>query len=338
MILLDRNSFHQGSFSFSSLAALAVWLCGCLGRSVAGVLDGNLLKGVSRSFYLSLRLLPGAMRPAASMGYLLARTSDTLADSCGVPLALRQQSLAEFSNALHSDGQAPFWPDELRQAPTDPRERCLLENSSKILAAFHQLPSPQAQLVREVCQVIISGQALDLKRFSAASRVVPIALPDDAALDDYTWRVAGCVGEFWTNLGFLTIGKRYSNEDEASLLEQGRLYGKGLQLVNILRDLGPDIAVGRCYLPVLPSQPEEFLNSYHYWFKRAQEWTSVGKFYSAALCSRRLQAATVLPALLAEKTLLRLKSPVFPLPCTGVKISRAEVYCSLARAFFLTIK
>ena len=297
-------------------------------------LDGNLLKGVSRSFYLSLRLLPAAMRPAASLGYLLARTSDTLADSCGAAVALRQQSLTEFSNALQLNRSAPVWPVELRQAPVDPRERLLLENTGKILAALHQLPYSQAQLVREVCQMIISGQALDLERFAAASCAAPVALADDAALDDYTYRVAGCVGEFWTKLGFLTLGKRYSHEDEARLLELGRLYGKGLQLVNILRDLGPDIASGRCYLPVLPSQPEEFLASYHQWLQRAQEWTSMGKSYSAALCSRRLRMATVLPALLAEKTLLRLESPAFPLPSAGVKISRTEVYRSLIRAFF----
>jgi farnesyl-diphosphate farnesyltransferase len=44
-------------------------------------LETEVLKGVSRSFYLSLRLLPLPMRRAAGIAYLLARTSDTIADS-----------------------------------------------------------------------------------------------------------------------------------------------------------------------------------------------------------------------------------------------------------------
>ncbi len=329
---MTATRFIAGSRQAS---ALAVSRRRCLGIAVISSLDENLLKGVSRSFYLSLRLLPTAMRPAASIAYLLARTSDTLADSQAAALATRKWALAEFEKALLAGEKAPAWPDALRHAPTDLRERLLLANTARILATLHQLPALQAQLVRDVCKVIISGQALDLERFSAASSAAPIALPDDAALDDYTWRVAGCVGEFWTKLGFLTMGKCYSSESEARLLEQGRLYGKGLQLVNILRDLGPDIAAGRCYLPVIPSSSDEFLNSYHQWFQRAQEWTSQGKLYAAALHTRRLRTATVLPALLAEKTLLKLGDPQFPLPRTGVKISRTQVYRSLIRAVIL---
>ena len=41
----------------------------------------DLLKSVSRSFYLSMRFLPLAMREPISLGYLLARFSDTIADA-----------------------------------------------------------------------------------------------------------------------------------------------------------------------------------------------------------------------------------------------------------------
>lgn len=303
---------------------------------VTAPLDGNLLKGVSRSFYLSLRLLPAAMRPAASLGYLLARTSDTIADTCHVSVSCRRENLAEFAISLQSaTATAPAWSHALTAALQDPRERHLLASNAPILTALRRLPAAEARLVREVCEIIIHGQLLDLERFATAHRDEPVALADAAALADYTWRVAGCVGEFWTKLGFLTFGKRYSHTPEAVLLEQGRHYGMGLQLVNILRDLGPDLAVGRCYLPVLPSDPERFLAAYLQWFQQAKEWTSVGKSYAAALGGgRRLRVATVLPALLAEKTLLKLAPPIFPLLQTGVKISRKQVYMTLARAVF----
>jgi len=275
------------------------------------------------------------MRPAASLGYLLARTSDTLADTSQVSVAIRRENLAEFANSVQSAAPAPVWSGDLVSALGDPRERHLLSSTGQILAALRRLPEAEAHLVREVCEIIISGQMLDLERFKLVECDHPVSLANDADLADYTWRVAGCVGEFWTKLGFLTMGGRYSHTAEAVLLDQGRRYGMGLQLVNILRDLGPDIAAGRCYLPVLPSDPEKFLSAYQQWFQHALEWTSLGKSYAAVLETRRLRVATALPALLAEKTLLKLEPPTFPLAQKTVKISRKQVYLTLGRAVFL---
>ena len=44
-------------------------------------LTSALLKSVSRSFYLSLAVLPAAVRPAIGLAYLLARAADTVADT-----------------------------------------------------------------------------------------------------------------------------------------------------------------------------------------------------------------------------------------------------------------
>jgi len=40
----------------------------------------DVLKGVSRSFYLTLRVLPKKLREPIGLAYLLARTADTLTD------------------------------------------------------------------------------------------------------------------------------------------------------------------------------------------------------------------------------------------------------------------
>ncbi len=42
---------------------------------------GPLLKGVSRSFYLTLRILPAGMRDPVGLAYLLARAAGTIADT-----------------------------------------------------------------------------------------------------------------------------------------------------------------------------------------------------------------------------------------------------------------
>lgn len=295
---------------------------------------GNqLLKGVSRSFYLTLRLLPAPMRGAASLAYLLARASDTLADSAAAPPDLRLECLDGFAQACAGTAGSPRWPAAMLNAIGDPRERTLLEEAAALCAWLDRLPEPEARLVREVVAVIIGGQRLDLERFAGAAPGRPVVLADAAVLEDYTWRVAGCVGAFWTKLGFLTLGGRFSRAPAAGLLERGITYGKGLQLVNILRDLPADLATGRCYLPVAdPLDIDGLLESHRAWLERAWEWTGEGFVYADTLPSRRLRAATVLPAMLARQTLARLRGATWEELQARVKVPRAQVYLALLRA------
>jgi farnesyl-diphosphate farnesyltransferase len=293
----------------------------------------QVLKGVSRSFYLSLRLLPKPMREAASLGYLLARTSDTLADTAAAPANVRWECLELFGQAIAGAADPPRWPLSLVKAISNPQERRLLEESGGLFSWLDRLPAGEAALVREVAGIIIGGQSLDLERFADAQRANPVALADDAALEDYAWRVAGCVGAFWTKLGFLTLGGRFSTAPAALLLEQGVAYGKGLQLVNILRDLPADLAVGRCYLPVAdPGDTPSLLEAHRRWVERARVWVAEGFAYSETLLSRRLRAATVLPAMIARETLERLRDAGWDDLQTRVKVPRARVYLALARA------
>jgi len=71
---------------------------------------------------------------------------------------------------------------------------------------------------------------------------------DWTELDRYTYYVAGCVGEFWTEM--LIAHTTSANEwDINEMTGFGIRFGKALQLTNILRDVSADLAVGRCYLP-----------------------------------------------------------------------------------------
>lgn len=297
-------------------------------------LEKYVLKGVSRSFYLSLRLLPAPMREAASLGYLLARTSDTLADTAAVPVELRLEYFDLLRTAIVENGTTPHWPATILHAIPDLNEQLLLQCTGGMLQWLRRLPEAEALLVREVLEVIVSGQTLDLARFAQADSQSPIALSDDAALDDYAWRVAGCVGAFWTKLGFLTMGEQFSKAPEVELLERGIAYGKGLQLVNILRDVGADLAMGRSYLPVAdPRDPQALLDCHARWLIRADEWLKQGEHYAAKLGSRRLRAATVLPALIARATLKPLRRASWETLQTRIKVPRSVVYQSILRAF-----
>ncbi len=60
----------------------------------------KLLKQVSRSFYLTLRILPDAIRPQIGLAYLLARATDTIADTSLVPVDRRLEALRDLKNAI----------------------------------------------------------------------------------------------------------------------------------------------------------------------------------------------------------------------------------------------
>lgn len=276
------------------------------------------------------------MRPAASLGYLLARASDTIADTAAVATADRLAALAQFAAAVAGENRAPLaWPQALLES-AEPKEAILLREAPALLRWLDRLPEAQRALVRQVVAVIISGQTLDLERFADATEDAPITLRDAHELEDYTWRVAGCVGAFWTQLGWLTLGENFSTGPEPWLTQCGVEYGKGLQLVNILRDLPRDLAMGRCYLPVNnPSDTAELLASHHHELETALRWCEGGIAYSRTLASRRLRAASALPAMLAQETLLAMRNATWEQLAARVKVPRRRVYALLWKAWFL---
>lgn len=294
-------------------------------------LETGVLKGVSRSFYLSLRLLPKAMRRPAGIAYLLARISDTIADSSDVSAKERLLCLEKFSSQVASGSTFEPWPPALIAGTPDVREKLLLERAGEVLRAFGSLPSSEKILIEQVVQIIISGQHLDLERFGNGSA----SLANDTELEDYTWRVAGCVGEFWTKLGYLTLGEKFSLKPESELLKHAVDYGKSLQLVNILRDLPEDLEAGRCYLPVSDSADEaELLREFSKWRKIALERVNAGFLYSEKLQSRRLRTASVLPAMIAWETLVRMEGADLSALRNRIKVPRRRVYSMILTAMF----
>jgi farnesyl-diphosphate farnesyltransferase len=208
----------------------------------------DLLKQVSRSFYLTMRVLPAAIRPQISVAYLLARTTDTLADTPIVPLPERLQALQSLRERILGGSTAPLDFGELAQQQDSPAEWSLLKRVEEPLALLEEFSTEDQQRIREVLSIITAGQELDLNRFADASSERIVSLNTDDELDDYTYRVAGCVGGFWTKMcrAHLFLDAPL---DDAFLLAKGVQFGKGLQLVNILRDLPRDLRQGRCYLP-----------------------------------------------------------------------------------------
>jgi farnesyl-diphosphate farnesyltransferase len=292
----------------------------------------TILKNVSRSFYLSLRLLPRGMRDGASLGYLLARTSDTIADTANIPVNDRISLLDDYERSVQS-GESFIAPDVLLDSCTD-GEKVLLEKAGEIIAWLAELEPAVQLLVHDVLKTIISGQKLDLQRFGNASAAQHMELQNDAELLDYCYRVAGCVGEFWTKLGYHSEGREFSREPIEVMLPWARHFGQALQLVNILRDLPEDLRAGRYYLPHTASLAigENMLVQHRRWLLQARHFLTDGMLYCEALRGRKLRAATVLPALLAEETIDRLQTATWHQLEQRVKVPRSTVFRCLAEA------
>ncbi|WP_411825710.1 phytoene/squalene synthase family protein [Luteolibacter sp. AS25] len=303
---------------------------------MAGGLETEVLKAVSRSFYLSLKFLPQPMRRPASIAYLLARASDTIADTVGVPVEDRLKFLTDFEKEIELGVEGVAWPESFFSKIEDSGERELLRRHGEVLNALRTLPVAEQDLVREVLAIIVDGQRGDLKVFGEDGvRGAVVSLKNGDELEGYCWKVAGCVGVFWTKLGYETLGRKFSDEEPQVLLESAARYGRGLQLVNILRDLAEDLDDGRCYLPVSDSRDEAALmKEFEKWREIAMGYVQCGRGYAKYLKMRRLRMASSLPALIAEDTLGILKGASLTRLREGVKVPRSRVYSHLLTAFF----
>lgn len=309
----------------------------------------SLLRDVSRSFYLTLRVLPAAIRPQIGLAYLLARTTDTIADTDLLPLDERLHALQILSERIQGLREIPLNFAGLAERQGNPSERLLLERVEEALAVFARFTYSDQQRIREVLETITSGQTLDLRRFNGADDRRIVALSTDAELDDYTYRVAGCVGEFWTKICRAHLFP-HTPLDDATLLRNGIRFGKGLQLVNILRDLPRDLRQGRCYLPIdklsaLGLSPRDLLDAqmetalralYHGYLDQAAEHLAAGWDYTNQLPRRfvRLRLACAWPVLLGVATLDRLRRTNILEPASVTKVPRSQVRGILLRTVF----
>jgi len=312
-------------------------------------LGGQLLASVSRSFYLTLKALPKELREPISLAYLLARTADTIADTGTVPADLRLDCLRRFQDLVENEN--PAAKEELNHLiardftaqQTDEAERRLMERFAEGLAWLRTMRGAALTTIQQVLRPIVRGQMLDIERFPSDG--VLRSLQSASELDEYTWLVAGCVGEFWTEM--CAIEKPGALDASVPLDDMkrwGASLGKGLQLINILRDIGEDVTDGRCYLP----EPEwraasltlEDIRNHNAtlrpiwaaWLKMCRDHLQAGLQYVQHVADGKLRYATALPLLLGAKTVAKMEAASWDKVVSGVKISRLDVAVILAEA------
>lgn len=321
------------------------------------IADREVLRRTSRSFALSMELLPGPLRAPIETAYLLARIGDTLADQGLAPAEVRIEGLERLRTAIGGDGRLPggIPPEPAggggsdRDQVTARAEAVLLAGTGRVLERLAALPDPDGAEVRRVVDRLLSTMVGELQAFGLRGPDAAglTALPDAAALSAYTEGIAGCVGEFWTRL-LLRHAHRFAKalpaRRAAVLTIEGRRYGRGLQLVNVLRDVPRDLRRGRCFLPAdelraLGLAPMDLLDPaagprvaplFARWEARARRGLLSGIAYARSLTGAgvRVRMATLLPARLGLATLRVLESagPRERLdPGTVLRVPRAEV-------------
>src|SRR5471030_1316151 len=110
----------------------------------------NLLKATSRSFYLTLRVLPARVRPQIGLAYLLARTTDTIADTEILPVGERLDALQKLRERILGRNSAPLNFGELAQKQNFSAEKLLLEKVEDGLSALQNFSAPDQKLIRDV--------------------------------------------------------------------------------------------------------------------------------------------------------------------------------------------
>ena len=157
----------------------------------------NLLKNTSRSFYPTLKYLPKKVRGQIGLLYLLARVADTIADSKDGVTEDLMKYLKQYNEV--AQGNSTELPDltKLAEIQDNPHEAELLLNVRDVIDGLQVYDEGDQQRMLECLNIIIGGQILDLERFGIAKEGGKIsALNDNIEMDDYTYRVAGCVGVF----------------------------------------------------------------------------------------------------------------------------------------------
>ena len=314
---------------------------------------GEILKGVSRSFYLTIRVLPSGIRDPVAVAYLLARAADTIADTRALPPTQRLKRLLAFRERIAEPHRADF-ADDLAIGIREPdsgvsaSESELLQNLPRLFDLLATLSEEDRERVQGVVATLTRGMELDLRTFPPEDSGELAALKTAEELDRYTYLVAGCVGEFWT-LVSMSHQPRLARWDTELMTDLGVRFGKALQLTNVLRDVPRDLGNGRCYLPeeelaraglspadlLEQSSSQRALVVLRPWIRTALEHFKAAETYLLATPRRcfRLRLAALWPILLGLATLeLLARNERWLDPARPSRVRRRWVYGMMLRS------
>jgi farnesyl-diphosphate farnesyltransferase len=310
----------------------------------------DLLKRVSRLFYTTLVVVPANVRDQVSLAYLFARAADTIADTELIDRPHRLNYLAQLKAQFASNQASLEQVREIQQAvgkvKHDSAEQQLLERLEECFAVLEEFSPEDRRRVRQLMTTLVRGMEMDLTDFPGSSAADVTSLKTLDALDRYTYYVAGCVGEFWTDL-MCAHRRGLRSWNVKTMSEVGVRFGKGLQLTNVVKDIAHDLQRGRCYVPepMLAEHglmPQDLLDPRNLprfrpvltqLIRMTVDHLDQGWLYTMAIprYETRLRLSCMWPILSAGESLKLVRSsPDVLNPSVKIKISRARVYGMMA--------
>ncbi|MGN0902246.1 MAG: squalene/phytoene synthase family protein, partial [Succinivibrio sp.] len=185
------------------------------------------MEKVSRTFALTIPMLPQDLVDYISNAYLLCRIADTIEDDPKTPTKLKVNWLYEFSRfasnvfsddmtllSLHKQSL------ELTKEGAKVEEYALLKDMILVINRTRNYP-------HRIKQIIARGVAIMSEGMARSLQGIKIEKLDD--LDHYCYSVAGVVGELLSAL----FAEHNHKSDRNVLMKLSVSFAEGLQLCNI---------------------------------------------------------------------------------------------------------
>lgn len=204
------------------------------------------LQKVSRTFALSIGMMPSPLRESVGVAYLLCRIVDTIEDDPSLEHSRRNYLFDVFNSLLRDDSSDPDCLARYGQGVGEtPDEEQMIAGSAAAFRTWRKLDATQ----RGACMPWILEMSDGMRAYSNRSGVNGgMAIVDVPDLEAYCGYVAGTVGALLTDLFRLEVPG--AKVPPPSRMDDGWRFGLGLQMVNILRDVAEDSSRGICWLPL----------------------------------------------------------------------------------------
>jgi farnesyl-diphosphate farnesyltransferase len=308
------------------------------------------LKEVSRTFYPSIKALPKDLSVYVGHSYLICRFLDTIEDAYDITVANKIKALDAAIDCINDpaalSGTDNIFNDIADRSDIKPYEKVILKNAPDIFFCINTFPADvQAHIRKWTVEM-----AVGMKKYAFGADNIKVQLSSVNELEEYTYYVAGTVGELLSELFTLTHFK-VPQKSKDIMRQNGVSFGKALQYVNIIKDSREDFTEGRCFIPkeLLDkhsiSLDEFFKNEkkdqikavYQDLIEKAEQHMDSAMKYIEEIPVRlwRIRLFCIWPVALAYATLNGIKKDLAQFIDTNntYKISRAEVGSILKRGY-----
>jgi farnesyl-diphosphate farnesyltransferase len=310
----------------------------------SGDLKG-ILKDVSRTLYLSIKILPDPLKTVMSMGYLVARAMDTIVDCPAIDAGAKIEMLRlvrSLENKNNAVALAALAQHASRNIPSQGEKKLLLK-FEKIAGLYASFPEQELSLLKALVNGVAEGMEMDLEAFQGSA---VSALKTEDEIKKYCALIGGKPGIFWARLYQETIRRNNGNIGKFPSETDAGFIGSALQMTNILKDLASDLRIGRCYLPqtdldqvrlkpadlLKPENIRQMRPVVYKWISWTVDQLDLSESFISSIPKTELalRAAFVWPVYWAMDTLQEIAKANILEPSDRPKIKRARIYSTIA--------